>query len=193
MDKSPRLRRVPSWVTGRLAQVQQKYPCCNATVLSALGVLAFLAFALIKLPMEMKDYAWRSAHTFGRGGGSGLPASIRYGGFVDLATIKEVPVNHRDSGAVKQVIISRGQIPHLMGFSRAVVRPGQSVPPHHHRTKDEVFHVTSGEGVFYLAGEELHIGVGTTVHVAAGQDHRIDNVSTDQDLVLLYFGIDTAQ
>jgi hypothetical protein len=117
----------------------------HVIVLGGLATACFLCYAIIKLPVDMKQYARRSAHGYptitatGKGRisrirkTSGVPSSGRVGGIVTLAAVPQVPVNHRGSAAVKQVIISRGQIPHLEGFGRAVVGPGQTVPLHSHK------------------------------------------------------------
>jgi len=45
-----------------------------------------------------------------------------------------------------QLLLSTNQIPSLTGFSRAVLKPGQTVERHTHASMHEVFWVESGKG-----------------------------------------------
>jgi quercetin dioxygenase-like cupin family protein len=87
-----------------------------------------------------------------------------------------------------QIMVEKGKVPRLTGFSKAVLPPHKSIPPHAHAVMDEIFYIEAGECIFHLDGEPLKVSAGTSIHAAAGQVHAIDNVS-DKELVLLYFGI----
>ncbi|CAN0104974.1 unnamed protein product, partial [Laminaria digitata] len=49
-------------------------------------------------------------------------------------------------------MILDGQVPHLMGFSRAVFAPGDEVELHSHVSMDEVFYGSEGKGIIEVEG-----------------------------------------
>ncbi|CAN0043825.1 unnamed protein product [Hapterophycus canaliculatus] len=85
-------------------------------------------------------------------------------------------------------MILKGQVPHLMGFTRAVFSPGDEVELHWHTSMDEVFYAAEGKGIIEVDGTVVQLTPGTCVHVAAGQKHSLENTG-DVDMVLFYFGI----
>ncbi|KAM3567846.1 hypothetical protein VYU27_010016 [Nannochloropsis oceanica] len=92
----------------------------------------------------------------------------------------------------KQLLLSTNQIPSLTGFSRAVLKPGQTVERHTHASMHEVFWVESGKGTFLLDDMPTAVGRGWYMHVPPQQPHSIVNsapASEGEDFVVLYFGI----
>lgn len=69
--------------------------------------------------------------------------------------------------------------------SVAVVRsrPGPRVPPHSHRSVDEVFFVTEGTFRFHLDGAEIDAPKGTFIHVPAGIVHGFGALGGNAGLV----------
>ncbi|CAM9974930.1 unnamed protein product [Ascophyllum nodosum] len=112
------------------------------------------------------------------------------GGMVRLKEITPVPVKEGSSGAMKQVMILNGQVPHLTGFMRSVFSPGDEVQTHSHATMDEVLYGEAGKGNVEVDGILVEVTPGTCVHVAAGQKHSLKNHG-DEDWVVLLFGIAT--
>lgn len=55
------------------------------------------------------------------------------------------------------------------------VDAGQSVPPHIHEHKDEVFDVIEGQGVIVVDGRVVPAGPGSMVFVPAGVLHSLRN------------------
>mmetsp|Transcript_7833 Transcript_7833/g.11825 ORF Transcript_7833/g.11825 Transcript_7833/m.11825 type:complete len:167 (+) Transcript_7833:42-542(+) len=163
-------------------------PSCNFHLISLVSIALFVTFMLLKIPMNVNNYMLGSSREYTSNLSNHLLAN-RKGGFNNLAMSAFVPVGHQTSGVKKQVLISQGQVPHLTNFSRAVLMPGQKVSVHRHKDKDEIFYVASGKGVFSLNDDEREIVAGTSIHVVANEDHKIENDS-DEDLVLIYFGID---
>lgn len=60
-------------------------------------------------------------------------------------------------------------------FAEATVQPGQTTQLHRHRTSEEIYHVTAGEGVMTLAAETFPIAVGDTVLIPPGTPHCVEN------------------
>lgn len=109
---------------------------------------------------------------------------------MELDSIPVEPVNHKGSvGASKQVMIRKGQVPHMNMFARAVISPGGLVPSNQHADMDEIFHCVGGEGIIVIEGVDTVMHRGTTVHVPAGQMHSLHNTG-ESNLILLYWGVE---
>ncbi len=106
-------------------------------------------------------------------------------------SLRELPregVSH-DPQITKQVLLRRGDLPHLTAFSRATLSPGQSARAHEHPDMFEVFFVEAGRGMMKIAGAEHQLEQGVCILVEAGERHEITNTSSS-DLVLNYFGVE---
>jgi quercetin dioxygenase-like cupin family protein len=108
---------------------------------------------------------------------------------VSLMDVPEEGVSH-DPQIRKRVLLRRGDLPHLTNFTRSRLAPGQIARAHAHTGMHEVFYVESGEGVMKVDDEELRLEAGVCVAVAPGEQHEIRSTGED-DLVLIYFGIET--
>jgi mannose-6-phosphate isomerase-like protein (cupin superfamily) len=107
---------------------------------------------------------------------------------MSLEQLPREGVSH-DPQISKRVMLRRGDVPHLTGFSRAVLLPGQTARVHEHRDMFEVFFVESGEGVMLLDGAPQRLEPGVCVLVEPGERHEITN-NGESDLVLNYFGVE---
>jgi mannose-6-phosphate isomerase-like protein (cupin superfamily) len=107
---------------------------------------------------------------------------------ISLSDLPREGVSH-DPQILKQVMLRRGDAPHLTGFSRAVLLPGQTAHAHEHQDMFEVFFVASGAGVMTVAGAQHQLQAGTCLLVEPGERHEITN-NGSAELVLLYFGIE---
>ena len=106
---------------------------------------------------------------------------------VSLHELPREGVSH-DPQILKQVMLRRGEAPHLASFSRATLQPGQTAHAHQHHDMFEVFFVESGVGSITVSGVEHQLVQGVCLMVEPGELHEITNGGT-ADLVLLYFGI----
>jgi mannose-6-phosphate isomerase-like protein (cupin superfamily) len=110
-----------------------------------------------------------------------------------LVTLEELPdegVSH-DPEIRKRAMLRRGDVPHLTNFSRAVLLPGQRVSAHAHVGMHEIFYVASGEGVLRSGAVAHALAAGSCAVVGPGESHEIENAGGGE-LVLLYFGVETA-
>lgn len=107
---------------------------------------------------------------------------------VSLADIPEEGVSHNPE-IRKQVLLVRGDLPHLTGFSRSRILPGQVARAHRHTGMFEVFFVESGEGRIKVNGLERDLSTGVCIVVEPGESHEITNNSASE-LVLMYFGVE---
>jgi mannose-6-phosphate isomerase-like protein (cupin superfamily) len=69
-------------------------------------------------------------------------------------------------------------------IAEATVLPGQETVEHYHRTTEEVYLFTGGEGRMRLGDEEADVRAGDAVVIAPGVRHKLWNTGS-QPLVLL--------
>lgn len=110
---------------------------------------------------------------------------------VSLQSLVAEPVSH-DKTISKHVFLRKGDVPHLTNFSRAVLRPGQSVSEHSHDGMVEVFFVAAGAGTMRIDGADYSLAAGDCVVVEPGERHSL-LCGAHSDLQLLYLGVLTAQ
>lgn len=107
---------------------------------------------------------------------------------VSLGDLPHEGVSH-DPQITKQVMLRRGDVPHLTTFSRATLMPGQTAHAHEHRDMFEVFSVESGAGVMTIDGVAHRLARGTCMLVEPAERHEITNDGASE-LVLIYFGVE---
>lgn len=105
-----------------------------------------------------------------------------------IVTLDTLPELKAHNVALKKVFIAKGELPNLMQFAHAIMRPGDIIPEHKHDDMSEVFLVESGSGVFKINGEQYEAKKGTCVTVAANELHEITNTGTEE-LILTYFAL----
>ena len=68
---------------------------------------------------------------------------------------------------------------------RARFLPGAVHKKHRHENCDEIYYVTKGKAKFFAAGKERPVGVGDTLYVKAGIEHRFLDI--EEELALIVF------
>ncbi len=66
------------------------------------------------------------------------------------------------------------------------VLPAGGTDPQSPHAEDEVYHVVRGRAVLAVDGEELPVGPGSVVYVAAGVGHRFHSIAEELE-VLVFF------
>lgn len=107
---------------------------------------------------------------------------------ISLAEVPAESVSHNPE-ITKQVMLRRGDLPHLTNFSRSRLLPGQTAAAHAHAGMHEVFYVERGAGLMRVGGREVALTAGVCVAVGPGESHEIENTGATE-LVLIYFGIE---
>lgn len=97
--------------------------------------------------------------------------------------------NSHNPKITKRVMIRNGQIPNLTNFSQGVFPKGEGAEAHSHSDMYEVFFTEKGSGIIKINGKPYKITPGTCLTVEPGDTHEVIN-SSDEDLVLTYFGIE---
>lgn len=106
---------------------------------------------------------------------------------VSLNNIPEQGVSH-NTAIRKQVMLQKGDLPHLIQFAQARFEPGQVATAHSHADMHEVFLVQSGQGKMTVDGVVHALTPGVCIAVAPGEVHEVHNTG-ETWLVLTYFGV----
>jgi len=69
-------------------------------------------------------------------------------------------------------------------LAEAQVAPGATTALHLHRRSEEIYHVTSGEGVMILGRTQFPVGPGDTICIPPGTPHRLHNTGAETLRVL---------
>ena len=64
--------------------------------------------------------------------------------------------------------------------------PAGGEDPQEPHTEDEIYVVSSGRGVLAGPGREIPIGPGSVLFVAAGEEHRFEQVEEDLVLIVVF-------
>src|SRR5688572_19472951 len=105
-----------------------------------------------------------------------------------LRAVADEGVSHNPE-IKKQVLLRKGDLPHLTNFSRSRLLPGQISRAHQHADMYEVFFVESGSGTMRVGATSEKLERGLCIAVEPGEEHEITNTG-NTELVLLYFGIE---
>ena len=61
-------------------------------------------------------------------------------------------------------------------LAEAIVQAGQQTRRHKHVTSEELYHVTQGQGLMFLADEQFEVNIGDTICIEPGTEHCIKNI-----------------
>lgn len=99
--------------------------------------------------------------------------------------------NSHNPKITKQVMIKKGEIPHLTNLTQAIFPPQELANEHTHQDMYEVFFVEDGEGIIKINGTPHDISKGSCLTVEPGDAHEVIN-SGNTDLIITYMGIEIA-
>jgi mannose-6-phosphate isomerase-like protein (cupin superfamily) len=63
-------------------------------------------------------------------------------------------------------------------LAEATVQPGAATVMHRHEHSEELYHITSGQGILSISDQRIEVGVGDTVCIPPGTPHCILNTGT---------------
>ena len=90
----------------------------------------------------------------------------------------------KDGSIIRELMHPRGTAARHQSLAEATVLPGRRTTLHRHARSEEIYHVTSGEGLMTLGDRAFRVAAGDTVCIPPGTPHRIGNAGA-APLVLL--------
>lgn len=94
------------------------------------------------------------------------------------------PYTTKDGSLIRELMHPARHDSRAQSLAEAVVAVGRETALHWHRTSEEVYHVTGGEGVMTLGPETFGIGRGDTICIPPGTAHRVRNTGSEPLVIL---------
>lgn len=116
---------------------------------------------------------------------------------IRFASLDFIPASHedpKDPGALKKVLLKRGDIPEgaVQMINWARIPKGKTFAPHFHESMIEVFIIMSGKVRAKIDKEEAILEKGDLVVAMEDQTHTFTNIS-DSDVDYFAMGIATSE
>ena len=84
----------------------------------------------------------------------------------------------RDGSSIRELMHPDHHMVRQQSLAEATVPVGETTLLHYHGNTEEIYHITSGEGLMTLGEEQFTVTVGDTVCIAPGTRHCIQNTGT---------------
>ena len=94
------------------------------------------------------------------------------------------PYVTKDGSTIRELAHPATSEAENLSLAEARLAPGQRTKAHLHRTSEEIYHFTAGQGWMELAGERFRVAPGDTVVIPPGSAHHIEN-DPDAEMVVL--------
>ena len=85
------------------------------------------------------------------------------------------PYITRDGSEIRELLHPDQHSVRNQSLAEAVIPPGAATLLHRHKTSEEIYHVTQGNGLMTLGRETFAIAVGDSIAIAPGTPHRVEN------------------
>jgi mannose-6-phosphate isomerase-like protein (cupin superfamily) len=84
----------------------------------------------------------------------------------------------KDGSVIRELMHPARHAAAAQSFAEAIVAVGETTERHLHQRSEEIYHITSGEGLMMLGEEKFSVGLGDTVVIAPGTPHCIRNTGS---------------
>ncbi|PKM45292.1 MAG: hypothetical protein CVV05_07965 [Gammaproteobacteria bacterium HGW-Gammaproteobacteria-1] len=85
----------------------------------------------------------------------------------------------RDGSEIRELMHPAVHGNQNQSLAEATVLPGQTTALHRHLHSEELYHITSGQGLMRLGDEEFTIVPGDTVCIPPGTPHAVSNTGSE--------------
>jgi mannose-6-phosphate isomerase-like protein (cupin superfamily) len=94
------------------------------------------------------------------------------------------PFETKDGSEIRELMHPGMHGNQNQSLAEARVVPGKKTVLHWHRASEELYHITSGEGLMTLGNEQFPVATGDTVAIAPATAHCIENTGTEVLVIL---------
>ena len=88
------------------------------------------------------------------------------------------PYPTKDGSEIRELMHPRVHGNRNQSFAEATIEPGAKTRLHRHRSTEEIYHVSAGEGVLKVGEERFKVAAGDTVCIPPGTPHCVENTGT---------------
>jgi mannose-6-phosphate isomerase-like protein (cupin superfamily) len=89
------------------------------------------------------------------------------------------PFITKDGSQIRELMHPTRHGNRAQSLAEATVAVGMTTALHHHRSTEEIYHITQGQGRMTLGAAILDVGPGDTICIAPGTPHRIENIGRE--------------
>jgi len=90
----------------------------------------------------------------------------------------------KDQSEIRELMHPAQHAASNQSLAEAIIPVGLTTKRHYHQKSEELYHITSGEGLMRLGDDQFSVIVGDTICISPGTEHCIANTG-DQELVIL--------
>jgi mannose-6-phosphate isomerase-like protein (cupin superfamily) len=90
----------------------------------------------------------------------------------------------KDGSLIRELMHPAQHGVHNQSLAEAIVQAGHKTALHRHLQSEELYHITSGEGVMTLGENNFAVKTGDTICIAPGTPHCIENTGTGELRIL---------
>lgn len=94
------------------------------------------------------------------------------------------PYVTKDGSLIRELMHPAHHDSRAQSLAEAVVPVGRETALHRHRTSEELYHVTGGEGLMTLGSETFQLRRGDTICILPGTAHRVRNTGSEPLVIL---------
>lgn len=85
------------------------------------------------------------------------------------------PYTTKDGSTIRELLHPQIHGNHNQSLAEATLPPNTATLLHRHHQSEEIYHITSGEGIMTLGDERFAVTEGDTVLIPPGTPHAIEN------------------
>jgi mannose-6-phosphate isomerase-like protein (cupin superfamily) len=90
----------------------------------------------------------------------------------------------KDGSEIRELMHPSRHGNRAQSLAEARINPGEQTALHRHRKSEELYHVTAGEGVMTLDGEQFPVRPGDSIAIAPGASHCVHNTGGETLVIL---------
>jgi len=90
----------------------------------------------------------------------------------------------KDESIIRELVHPAQHAVSNQSLAEAIIPIGVTTKQHYHRDSEELYYITSGEGLMTLGEDQFNVVAGDTVCITPGTEHCIKNTG-DEKLIIL--------
>ncbi|MSU61633.1 MAG: cupin domain-containing protein [Pedosphaera sp.] len=99
---------------------------------------------------------------------------------MDIRNIEGVaPFITKDGSEIRELLAYRNSVIRQQSLAEARLAAGGSTQEHYHKMTEEIYYITSGEGLIKIEGEAREVKAGDAIAIPPGQKHKIWNTGSE--------------
>jgi mannose-6-phosphate isomerase-like protein (cupin superfamily) len=105
---------------------------------------------------------------------------------IEVVNIEKQPWSTAaDNAVARQIVSPSNSRAQKISMADIIIPPGIEVKRHHHPVAEEIYYITSGEGIMWMNGASRHVGKGDAIVIRPGDVHSfLNNTKADVRMIV---------